>query len=157
MGYMGFGLQSWIYSMQPRKPFSCKRKVAFTSVPRYTRDFKLQHTEPSNNIGAYICIALVVIFSIGIFEAKPRMANHSNHLEELRIERKTNAFKFLLESGKMYLIQNDYEAAYSEFNLAYQINPKHKEIRALIVKSLSALCYQKDSYCDELDRMVQMN
>ena len=26
MGYMGFGMQRWIYTMRPRKPFSGKRQ-----------------------------------------------------------------------------------------------------------------------------------
>ncbi len=44
---MGLGMQSWVYKMRPRKPYSKERKPSFTAVPNYHRTFKLQ---PSKKI-----------------------------------------------------------------------------------------------------------
>lgn len=40
MGYMGFGLQKWIYTMKPRRPFSRDRKPTGNTIDTYSvREF----------------------------------------------------------------------------------------------------------------------
>ncbi|BAO77507.1 hypothetical protein WPG_3277 [Winogradskyella sp. PG-2] len=35
MGFMGFGMQKWIYTMRARKPFSMQGKGSFTKILTY--------------------------------------------------------------------------------------------------------------------------
>ena len=62
MGFMGFGMQKWIYTMRPRKPFSMQRKGSFTAVPSKSRKFKLQPLE--NKGSCNLAIVLLIIFSL---------------------------------------------------------------------------------------------
>ncbi len=49
MGYMGFGLQRWIYNQQPRKPFSRKRKqFGSDGAPRRESGEKVSGSFPGN-------------------------------------------------------------------------------------------------------------
>lgn len=66
MVYMGFGLQKWIYTMRPRKPYSMQRKGSFTDIPSYKRKFKLQPSKDINpyNFGILLVLLLVVGFSV---------------------------------------------------------------------------------------------
>ena len=83
MGYMGLGLQKWIYTMRPRKPFSMQRKGSFTAVPTYSREFKLQYSSESilslvkQNIGNYRFHDLRHSFGM-------RLYNQGTPLEQIR-------------------------------------------------------------------------
>lgn len=46
MGYMGFGMQKWIYKQRPRKPFSQDRKPFCSTLP----DHEYQNAYTDNNI-----------------------------------------------------------------------------------------------------------
>lgn len=61
MGYMGFGMLSWVYNMKPRKSFSIERKPSFTAVPVYKRKFKLQHSKSSSKKVALIALIILLI------------------------------------------------------------------------------------------------
>ena len=64
------------------------------------------------------------------------------------------AFDFLIKSGKKRLLSNNILGAYSEFNLAYNIKPKDKELNELLIETLSILCDKKESHCEELDILL---
>ena len=68
MGFMGFGMQKWIYTMRPRKPFSMQRKGSFTVILTYKRSFKLQPSKNKNgyNFGVLFFLILAVIISLAI-------------------------------------------------------------------------------------------
>ncbi len=46
MGYMGFGMQKWIYKQRPRRPFSKERKSYCSTLP----DHEYQNAYTDNNI-----------------------------------------------------------------------------------------------------------
>jgi len=157
MGDMGSGLQSWIYRMQPRKPFSMKRKGSFTEIPSYQREFKIQASKERFKTDV-ILSGLLIFFSVGIFALyAPKFNKHSEkvHQEVMQMQKEGNgaALKFLLSSGKERLLNNNIIGAYSEFKLAYNIEPNNEDLKALLIETLSILCVENNSYCDKLDKI----
>lgn len=154
-GYMGFGMQSWIYKQRPRKPFDVKRKPSFTSIPKYERGFKIQPSKSSSPFYIVISILLLGLF-FTIFQINmSEVLKHSSEMKQVKAHRIENenfeAFNFLMLSGESRFRGNNYEGAYSEFKLAYKINSKNEELNALILETLSILCFEKQKYCNELD------
>lgn len=84
--------------------------------------------------------------------------NYSNNISKLTKERKVlmdkQAFNFLLNSGKTYLKRNNVIGAYSEFILAYKVNPNNEELNQLLIETLSILCEKNEKYCSELDELM---
>lgn len=161
MGYMGFGMQKWIYSRSPRKPFVKSRIPSFTSIDTYDRTFKVQ---PSKSLGSFfvlISILLLGLFFSMVFLKKDELLIHSNEIRrqktEILAQMDIDAFKFLLKSGKYRLETNNISGAYSEFKLAYKINPDNNELNVLLSETLSILCYRdtNTNYCDELDNIMK--
>ncbi|WP_229720498.1 hypothetical protein [Winogradskyella helgolandensis] len=152
MGYMGLGLQKWIYGMRPRQPFSMQRKGSFTAVPTYHRKFKLQYSnnKGSYNFGIILFFVMVLITALSI----PRWIEDSRlrHKEELAwvIKKDNMAFNFLLKSGKQRLNKGRISGAYSEFKLAHAIKSDNKELNALLLETLEILCLDCNRHCDDL-------
>ena len=153
MGYMGFGLQKWIYTMRPRKPFSSHRRETCTSIPRYSRDFKLQ---PSKNKGTLnLGIVLLAVLSTIVISNATKWSAYENKLYKSQLEYRRlqdeKAFTFLFNSGIYRLKKNNIEGAYSEFKLAQKIYPRDNELKQLLLETLILLCQKDTKYCQELD------
>jgi hypothetical protein len=157
MGYMGFGMQSWIYRMRPRKPFSMERKKSFTSVPKTSRQFKLQRSKQSDKLYIIISFLLLSLFFGIAYIMKDSLLLHANTIEKEKNERIADmneaAYKFLLNSGKSRLNRNNIMGAYSEFKLAYNLKPKETELKNLLIETVYILCNFDSKYCDELDKL----
>ena len=151
MGYMGLGLQKWIYGMRPRKPYSMQRKGSFTEVPTYSRAFKLQYSnnEGSYNFGIVLFVVMVLLIALSI----PRWLEDSKKRHQyelaLAIQKDNDAFTFLLKSGKSRLHKGRISGAYSEFKLAYAIKPNNKELNSLLLETLEILCLDYNRHCDD--------
>lgn len=158
MGYMGFGMLSWVYNMKPRKPFSVERKTSFTAVPVYKRKFKLQHSKPSTKKVALIALIILLIVTPVSFSMVNQFLKHSKTITtaKQKLDKKEDeiAFDFLLESGINRLYSKDYKGAFSEFKLAYKINPKHLQTQTLIIETLTVLCVNNNDYCSYLDKFL---
>ena len=155
MGFMGFGMQKWIYTMRPRKPFSMQRKGSFTAVPSKSRKFKLQ---PSENKGSCnLAIVLLIIFSLLIGLMIPKWSAYENKRINAEIEfresRNNTAFNFLIKSGKNRLSSGKIHGAYSEFTLALNLKPNNKELNSLLLETLEILCFDYNTHCDELEEL----
>lgn len=155
MGYMGLGMQKWIYGMRPRQPFSMQRKGSFTAVPTYSRKFKLQY---SNNKGSYnfgiilfFVMVVVIALSIPCWMEDYRL----RHKQELAwaIQKDNYAFNFLLKSGKSRLNKGRISGAYSEFKLAYAIKPDNTELNVLLFETLEILYLDYNRHCDDLQKL----
>ena len=136
MGYCGFGLQSWIYRMRPRKPFFMERKDSFTKVPIYHRNFKIQSSQ-SSQLKVFLSSVLIFCFlGLGLL-LKPKLLNHSREIKKETVERiiieDNLAFNFLINSGKNRLSTNNIIGAYSEFSLAYKIKPENAELKHVLI------------------------
>ncbi len=150
MGYMGFGLQKWIYTMRPRKPFSTERKASFTKLPVYSRTFKLQASE---NKGIYydFSIVIFILLSIFVIVSVPFWFDHNRKVNQLYETQDQYAFNFLMKSGIWRFDKQNYNGAYSEFKLAYAIRPDDEKLNDYLFKTLNVLCLENNSYCEELD------
>ncbi|WP_299381402.1 hypothetical protein [uncultured Lacinutrix sp.] len=153
-GYMGFGMQSWIYKRKLRKPFSKRGKVpTHSSLPLYSRVFKLQRSVKKNKKQNAV-LTLLIIFSLlilgvltfsNIFKYEKQ---HKEFVSEMKDIKNQEAFIFLLNSGKERLNANNFSGAYSEFVLAYTINSQNEEVVRLLEETSSVLCKTDKKYCN---------
>ncbi|WP_299274945.1 hypothetical protein [uncultured Psychroserpens sp.] len=161
-GYMGFGMASWIYKQRPNRAFSIKKgKPTCNTIPSYSRQFKMQPSKPKSNF--YIVMSLLflgLLFSVFYFKA-PVLLEHSNTIRAQKQAYIQNAndeaFKFLISSGIQRLKRNNLTGAYSEFKLAYAIYPKNEKLQQLLIETLSALCEDANTYCADLDKMLNQS
>ncbi|WP_299113489.1 hypothetical protein [uncultured Winogradskyella sp.] len=155
MGFMGFGMQKWIYTMRPRQPYSMERKGSFTKIPIYEREFKLR---PSKNKGNYnfgilLFLVLTMLTCISIPNWLKQARIHNQKVETLREAKNDRAFKFLLTSGTRRLNAQNYIGALSEFKLAKNIKPNSIEANQLLLEVVSLLCEKNDIYCKEYENL----
>ncbi len=162
MGYCGLGMQSWIYKMRPRKPFSMERKSSFTALPNHKRTFALILKTNENKFETglvTIFVALFLVFIISVFSIesyehlKTQTALVAKHEKIFNNE----AFTFLMISGKERLKHNNIIGAYSEFNLAYKIKSQSEELNQILIETLSILCESDIEYCKKLNRGVKLS
>lgn len=159
-GYMGLGLQQWIYSRDPQKKMFQKNGLkSFTALPKYSRTFTLQPSRKENKkLNGFLTVSSVICFLILSYFTYHTFLNYStNHvqdLREIRAFKKQEAFNFLVNSGESRLRKNEISGAYAEFKLAHKINPKDEELNQLIIQTLSILCSENNSYCNALDTML---
>jgi len=153
MGFMGFGMQKWIYTMRPRKPFSIQRKSSFTSVPTYSRNFKLQYSKNNENynFGILLFFVVVIVTSFAIPNWLTQARLHNEEVIALEQHKEDQAFEFLKRSGEKRLRTQNYKGAFSEFKLAYAIKPNDKEMNQLLLEVVSLLCEQNEVYCKEFE------
>ncbi|SHH55079.1 hypothetical protein [Winogradskyella jejuensis] len=153
MGYMGMGMQKWIYTMRPRKPFSMERKGSFTVIPKYKRTFKIQYSNIKTDF--FIKTVVIALFSIITVQLLYQWRVYEqNHFKSLKVinESKTNwEFNFLMKSGRERLNQQNVIGAYSEFKLAIAIYPDNIEAKELLIQSAIMTCYNHGKYCEELE------
>jgi len=153
MGFMGFGMQKWIYTMRPRKPFSMKRKGSFSRIPTYNRYFQLQSSKDTTNYNFEII--LLTIFAIILTSTLPKWHDYAieRHKQEIAYAKAQDdkAFNFLIKSGKYRLSKGSLAGAYSEFKLAEDIRPNDAELNALLFETLSRLCINYKKHCYKLD------
>ncbi|MDO5980398.1 hypothetical protein [Flavivirga spongiicola] len=160
-GYMGFGLQKWIYSRNPRKKLYVKERISsFTALPKYSRTFTIKPSIKENKIlVGFLTITTVIGFAIILNSCYKHFVVYSNERSKqiaiYKTDKDNMAFNFLLNSGKNRLKQHRIVAAYSELNLAYAIRPNDKELNQLLIETLSILCSKDIAYCDALDKHLQ--
>lgn len=157
MGYMGMGMQKWIYKMKPRKPFSMKRKDSFTKIPLYKRTFKIQPSK-SSAYSYLLGVFLFLLFLVITISIIPKWMSYEaeNHLAIIESEQHKNdfTFNFLMNSGKKRLKNGNLIGAYSEFKLAKAIFPKHKRLNQLFLETTTSLCLNKGLYRKYLDTII---
>ncbi len=162
MGYCGLGMQSWIYKMRPRKPFSMELKPSFTSVPNHKRTFSLTLKTNENKfetglitiITVFFLVFFISAFSIKYYQfSKTQTALVAKHEKIFNDE----AFTFLMNSGKGRLKHNNIIGAYSEFNLAYNIKPENEELNQILIETLSILCENDIKYCNKLNTHLSLS
>lgn len=152
---MGFGMQKWIYTMRPRKPFSMQRKSSFTKIPTYRRTFKLQPSkdEKGYNFGILFFLILIVVIGLAIPKWLAQTKINNKEITELRAVSNTKAFNFLIKSGKQRLNSGSVFGAYSEFKLAYAIKPNDEKLNQLLFETLATLCIDYNRYCNALENL----
>lgn len=154
-GHMGFGMASWTCKKRPRKPFSKRRRqTSCNTLPTYNRTFKLQPSKGGNALATFITLFLLGLFLVSFRFMPLVLQDHSNRMEILKQESNTRAFQFLMKSGVNRLKGQNLVGAYSEFKLAYNINPNHQELNELMLQTLHSLCEDENTYCRDLDVLL---
>ena len=162
-GYMGFGLQKWIYSRAPRKKlFVRERLPSFTSLPKYSRTFTLKPKVKENNVLKGILTIFIALAFCAILHSSYQKYTGYSQAQAIKLNDYQNnkdqiAFNFLINSGYNRLENNNVKAAYSEFKLAYNINSKNETLNKLMVETLMVLCDTDVHYCHELDMLLDVN
>lgn len=155
MGFMGFGMQKWIYTMRPRKPFTMNRRVSFTVIPTYKREFKLQPSK--NHLKFYFGIVFAILIAIVLTSWIPKWLEYARIRNEqeitFTIKKNNEIFEFLLKSGKKRLYHGQISGAYSEFKLAYKIRPNDEKLNQLLLETLEILCLEYGRSCNNYSKI----
>lgn len=182
MGYMGFGMQKWIYSRRARKPFTRRSLETGDTVEKYTvGDLNIKgrthrtHLSPEerketlrrisrrslNNkiLNIIISVSLITITVVVLVNIKPWKANGFSEqyiLDENRKElvEKSEVFELSMEYGKSYLKRNAYESAIKEFRHALKVFPEDKEALDYLVKAYVKDCISNDNNCDTAKKIL---
>lgn len=179
MGYMGSGLQRWIYTQRPRKFFSKSRTSPGSSFDigaggdtkiagragdkkaareRVNRYFKMSRL--SREIGLLLLagiISLLAWLAYTIYTAPaPEIGRdehlHTRHLEHLRqqnAEERQNAYLLLIQSGDEHFEKRQFEWAIEEYEKASEIFPEAEAPVIRIARSYQSLCQYYGQNCEE--------
>ena len=182
MGYMGFGLQKWIYRQKPRKPFTKSNKPVGDTFEAtgYAKDEliisgrKSAHVEEIDERlherveriesrrrasiinGSLIIIALLILLGVIIYK--------STHYDDIEIpktepikvktveETKAEAYQMILDYGNSFIKKKDYEKAIIEFKQAIKLYPYREEARIGLANAYYFLCIDLNLECEEAIR-----
>ena len=154
-GYMGFGMQKWIYNRKLRKPFNIQKRPTCNTINNYQRKFKLQPSKNNDIVPFFLSLFILTTFLLIMVTKKSDFENYisnRNSQISLKEERESNmAFNFLLKSGSSRLASKNYKGAYSEFMLALKIKPNHNEARELLLETVQLICENDNTLCKDLD------
>lgn len=159
-GYMGFGMQNWLYKTKSRKPFEKRKSIpSFSALPKYQRNFQLKKNKKhSNKLAAFLTIAIICCFLlVGFYMSNQFVSYSEKHRSELRktnIKLDQDAFNFLMESGILELKNQRPEIAYTKFKLALLVFPENKRANQLYLETLSVLCSEDIIYCELLNSQL---
>ncbi len=135
MGYMGFGLQKWIYTLKPRKPFSMDRKPTGDTLPEYHREFNIKPAtdKPNSRLRAlftlFILVVLLAVTGLLIIRfSNTTSTNYKNYQKVLQNE-DVNGFQVLFKTGLYYYEKGEWNLARSEFELALKLQPENEALQ----------------------------
>lgn len=178
MGYMGFGMQKWIYTSKPRKPFSKDRKGFGNTIPKLQTknifDHKtqisgkiLEHKTPEEKIQEQnlkrkqktfrfiLLIAVVTIISIisvNYFRGENvRWENRNNKLRNYRtrIEKeKEKAYLMIKANADKQLKLKNYASAINEFKQLTVLKPNGIKEKKALANVLYLACMEQNIECD---------
>lgn len=177
MGYMGFGLQKWIYNLKPRKPFKKGTKGAGYETYQINRydEFKLKDTGTNNPeladlrlneakkrfaistqnerlfIGLIIIGIIVTIALIyrGVENFRSKGNENSKTTTSKISKERLYALELLIKSGKQYLLNNEINYAINDFKLALNIDTINPVALYYLTLALSIDCEKNLRSCAE--------
>lgn len=182
MGYMGLGMQKWIYNQRIRKPFSSRNRKSVDTIDSYevsdlnikgrTSKRSLSEDEReklydrirSRSLNAKILntiIALVVIVTTVLLVTYYEPWNTAGYSEsqiaaennKVRIE-KQQIYELAMSYGTYQLKRNDYPAAISEFNSALEAMPDDKEARSQLLTAYIQDCINNNNNCKNAEELL---
>jgi len=176
MGYMGFGMQKWIYTQRPRKPFSKQRRDAVDVHERYSvnetnisgrtrisptdQDIKLVLDRIRKNsikgklINLLLAIAFIVLSVVILIKFEPwKSHKRSEHalMEEQKqaLEEKIEIFNTFLAYGKYHLDKGETGMAIQEFHKCLDVFPDNMEALEYLTKTYMLNCVSMEIDCEE--------
>lgn len=177
MGYMGFGLQKWIYKLKPRKPFKKRTKSAGYETHEFDnpKGFSLKETSTNNPelaelrlketteriklntrreriFSALFIIGMIVILAF-IYYGVTDFSKKGNEIQKTKTARisheRQNALELLIKSGKLNLKSNEIENAINDFKLALNIDENNTIALINLILALSIDCEVNSKNCEE--------
>jgi tetratricopeptide (TPR) repeat protein len=176
MGYMGFGLQKWIYNLKPRRPFKKRvSKLGYETIDLGSNRKQFNDESVGNKLGTrnsvfdtknaknaqsklgrnIIIVAFaLIIFLTAFYVIQNKSSNSINKdfytIEEYDIkDKEKDVIALYLKSGVNLLRWNQIEAAQEKFELALEIDPENIEILKFYVMALSLDCERNNKNCDK--------
>jgi tetratricopeptide (TPR) repeat protein len=178
MGYMGFGLQKWIYQMKPRKPFKKGNKIAGyeTQDIHNQKEFNLKETYSTNPeiienrlkeakkksllnwrkqlaYSVLVVFALMSVFALIYYGKSDSIFSGSQDQYKLMAQKdrqeKAEALDLLIKTGKHHLYNNEIENAITNFKLALNIDPDNSLALYNLILALSVDCEKNSNICEE--------
>lgn len=162
-GYMGFGMQSWLYKKKPRKPFTKRGKLpSYTALPKYSREFTIKPKSKENSklVGA-ITIGIILCFICLGFIYEKKFTNYSNEysksIEAFNKKKDHEAYIYLISKATEELKRGQTLKAYDKLKIAETIYPNDYQQKHLMKETLSILCTKDKNYCIDLDKYLSEN
>jgi tetratricopeptide (TPR) repeat protein len=176
MGYLGFGLQRWIYKQKPRKFFERRKIRAYDEIintgnikeeliiegRKSSRiddvdndliDIKERIEKRRKRDNKYGFLIITAIFVIVIIVCYKIILYNDNSVSKdyLQEEKKEmhEAFEMTIEYGNQYLAKRDYQSAVNEFKQAIKIYPNNKKGLIGLADGYYKSCLTSNQYCEE--------
>lgn len=160
MGYIGFGLQKWIYKQKARKPFRNSRKgisedSSFSNnfnvpVGLYNKQQAVKNIEKRKKIDFLIvCIIIFIIVGGGYFFIST-FSIYENESLQYKLENelvfKLESYDILIDSGDKYYGNDDFRNASNEYELAYKVKPS-AVLKKKLLSCYFELCKDNSDFC----------
>ncbi len=183
MGYMGFGMQKWIYNMKPRKAFQKRRRAVGDTIDVYKSHTSVYEKSPeerkskrlfrykeaehkSGNIYLRLLKFLIPTFIIiyggfKMFDSITRNDNAQPTSEEIKHSNKDiRTYNYLVRNGYIFIHNNEPEKAIKEFEYALSLIPGDQYALYGFAKARAMNCANNNSECGlalyHLDKMIKM-
>ncbi|NOQ28101.1 MAG: tetratricopeptide repeat protein [Bacteroidales bacterium] len=185
MGYLGFGLNKWIYRQKSRKPFSKSNKPVGNTIEAtsYSKDEliiqgrKTAHIEDIDKSlnerkeriakrrrlsifnGSLIIISIFVLGFVFINKSKQYNIKENTARQQKRKtidEQKVEAYQMIMDYGAAYLKKKDYEKAIIEYKQAIKLYPDKYEATIGLANSYYFLCIDFNQDCNEAIRQFSV-
>jgi len=172
MGYMGFGMQRWIYNQNPRKPFKNRegaghnniverffavkgsKRKGLKKLSKEEREELIERIDGryhNDKTGVIILLfSLVVILSMFLYFKPWKAPNNpavSEEVENQIFQEKTERFNMMMQYGKLHFMKNDYALAIIEFSTALSLFPENEEALVFLTKSYVNDCTHNNNNC----------
>ena len=182
MGYMGFGMQNWIFRQRPRRAFSKDRKPTGDTIPRLvTKEFNISGRAQKNpeqieqnkryylgrirkrsikdKIVSALILAAIFLSVFLLYKYQPwkrfEVSKEDLILAQQRVEkRKKAAFDMTLSYGNRKLVDGEIESAIKEFEHALKIFPNSLEAMVGLAKSYLMDCETNRNNCEKAKKLL---
>lgn len=177
MGYMGFGMQRWLYNRRPRRPFSKDRIPLGDTIPQYThREIKLAHTasrqKPTSGKAqsrakvkiltrdyledktvdiflALVMMAILILLGVSLYHSVIFSMDEQENRKPLSDQVENREFRMAIQYGRHYLKKGDYEMAANEFSTANRVKPDNLEALTGLSRAYFGLCLNESVHCTD--------
>ncbi len=176
MGYMGFGMQKWIYSQKPRKPFSKERTPGYDTLPGHSNDefsdgglpsqnmesiderisegkFRIKSHWIRNRIGDFIIASVIIVIIILViirFVSQTGIWSSEDLSARQKAESETRrAYELSMEYGIGHFEKGEHDEAIVEFKNALRLYPQDNVALDALAATYYKLCLTENRYCNE--------
>lgn len=131
MGYMGFGMQKWIYSIRSRRPFSRNRRTGYDTIPsdKETFHFGIPAEKSKKRIPLWIftivgilILTITILNLVDFFAEQEKVRIINNQADVLEKEGELNSF---LKSGINHYETGNWDQAKSDFEFVLKLKKNH--------------------------------